>query len=444
MMKDIRYITMGVALAAIAFVGCSRFEEDDLFDESAALRIEHNADKLQEILVDAPYGWVMQYYVGRGVAVFEGFNLFAKFEKGGKVTLAGDHRFLRNGNAGKYTEYSSLYKLIREDGLVLAFNSWNDVLTPFVDPVAYWAAPENLVKDGEGMQGDQNLVVMSMSKNEVLFRGERYDALIRMIKADREWKTYLDDTQAMKKQITGEAINSYYITAENEVMYCVGLRDGRYRISDRIKNPLKIDSLSCCFTPTGFRNERPDTIAGHVFQEFTMNEDGTALINEDASVRITATWDTSLAESTAIMWIDSESLSENLKTLYDQLDAALTVENKNYSLIRLGIGRTTNANNVTGLVMEWKISRTRRGQGGMELNRSVPALGQMTIACAEDAILDNEMKKHDAEVIAAVRAFGAALAGTYQMTPNSYFVPTDVQFQSLEGAKSFNLVTETN
>ena len=112
-MKRIRYIVVSVALVAIALTGCSRFEEADLFEESAALRIEHNAEKLQQILVNAPYGWVMQYYTGRGVAVFEGFNLFAKFEKGGKVTLAGNHRYLRNGNANKYTECASLYELIR-------------------------------------------------------------------------------------------------------------------------------------------------------------------------------------------------------------------------------------------------------------------------------------------------------------------------------------------
>ena len=441
-MKDIRYIAISVALAAIAFTGCSRFQEDDLFEESAALRIEHNAQKLQDILVNAPEGWVMQYHTGKGVAVFEGFNLFARFEKGGKVTLAGDHRYLRNGNAGKYTEYASLYELIREDGLVLAFNTWNDVLTPFVDPVAYWAAPDYLVKDGEGMQGDQNLVVMSMKDDEIICRGERYDATIRLVKADRDWQTYIADTKAMKDLITSDAIDSYYITTDNETMYCVGLRDGRYRISDRVKNPLRIDSLSCCFTPTGFRNERPDTIGGHAFQEFKMSEDGLALVNEDGTVRIIATWDSSLAESTAIMWMDAESLSDDLKALYDQLNAALTAENKNYSLIRLGIGKTTNANNVTGLVMEWKISRTKRGQGGMELSRSVPALGQMTIACAEDAILDNEMKKHNAAVIALVREFGAALAGTYQMTPNSNFVPTNVLFQAVEGETSFRLVSD--
>ena len=43
---------MGVAFATVALAGCSQFQEDNLFDESAALRIEHNAEKLQNILVD--------------------------------------------------------------------------------------------------------------------------------------------------------------------------------------------------------------------------------------------------------------------------------------------------------------------------------------------------------------------------------------------------------
>ena len=442
MKKDIRYITTCVALATIALAGCSRFEEDDLFSESAALRIEHSSENLQNILVDAPQGWVIQYYTGSGVSVFEGFNLFAKFEKGGKVTMAGNHRFLRDGNAGKYTECTSLYELIREDGLVLAFNTWNDVLTPFVDPVAFWAAPDNLYKDGAGMLGDQNLVVTSMKADEILFRGERYDAQVRMVKADRDWQTYISDTEAMKERITSEGINSYYITAEDETMYLVGLRDGRYRFSERVKDPLKVDSLSCCFTPYGFRNERVDTIAGHIFQEFKMNEDGTALENEDGSVRIIATWDTFMAASTEIMWMDAESLSADLKTIYEQIDAALKAENKNYSLSRIGVGQTTNANNVTGLVVEWKLSRTKKGMGGLAMGRSVPAYAQMAITCAENANLDNEMKKRPASTIALVRQMGAALAGTYQMTANSNFVPTEVTFQKTKGETSFRLVAD--
>ena len=447
-MKDIRYITMCVAVVAIALTGCSRFEEDDLFEESAALRIEHNADKLQEILVDAPYGWVMQYYTGGGVSIFEGFNLFAKFDKGGKVTMAGDHRFLRDGNAGKYTESASLYEVIREDGLVLAFNTWNDILTPFVDPVAFWAAPQFIIKDGEGMQGDQNLVIKSMSGTEIICRGERYDAEVRLVKADRDWQTYIADTKAMKERITSDNIKSYYITGGGETMYLVGLKGGRYRFCERVNNPLRIDSLSCCFTPYGFRNERVDTIGGHVFQEFKMNEDGSALVNEDGTVRVIATWDTYLAETDEVMWINGETITGELKPLYDQLMAALDAADKVYSP-RIGIGRsalTTGANSVAGLVIEWysnrRLTKPSLTRGGLTMKRSVPAMGQMTISYEENSTTDNDMKdllaKDDA-LVGLVRGFAAALAGTYQMTANSNFVPTEVQFQSLEGDKTFNL-----
>ena len=439
---------MGVAFATVALAGCSQFQEDNLFDESAALRIEHNAEKLQNILVDAPNGWVLQYYTGRGISVFEGFNLFAKFERSGKVTLAGDHRFLRNGNAGKYTEHSSLYELIREDGLVLAFNTWNDVLTPFVDPVAFWAAPDILVKDGEGMQGDQNLVVKFMSENQIILRGERYDAEVRLVKADRDWQTYIADTKAMKERFTSDDIDSYYITAGDQTMYVVGLKNGRYRISERVKNPLKVDSLSCCFTPYGFRNESVDTLAGHIFQEFKMAEDGSALLSEDGSVRIIATWDTNLAESDEVMWFDGETLSADLKAKYDQLMAVLETANKVYSP-RIGIGRsalTSGANGVVGLVIEWysnrRLTKPSLTRGGLTMKRSVPVMGQMTITYEENSTTDNDMKDlldKDAALVDLVRGFAAALAGTYQMTPNNNFVPTEVLFQSLEGESSFKL-----
>ncbi|MBR1755376.1 MAG: DUF4302 domain-containing protein [Bacteroidaceae bacterium] len=450
MKKDIRTIALGVALTATALTSCARFEEEDLFEESAALRIEHNTDKLQDILVDAPDGWVMQYYTGRGEAVFEGFNLFAKFEKSGKVLMAGDHRYLRDGHANQYTEAASLYEIIREDGLVLAFNTWNDILTPFVDPVAYWAAPNILLKDGAGMEGDQNLVVTSMSENEITFRGERYSAQIRMVKADRDWQTYLADTKAMKERITSDAINSYYITADGTTMYCVGLRDGRYRISERVKNPLQTDSISCCFTPTGFRNESVSTLAGHSFQEFTLNEDGSALVNEDGTVRIVATWDTYLAEADDIFWLDGESLTGDLKTLYDQLIPALEAANKVY-FPRIGIGRSTKQagdNNVPGLVVEWytvrrSLTLQNMRRGGLTMERSVPAMGQMTISYQENATSDNDFQELPESVQTLIRDFAAALATTYQMTPNSNFAPTEVTLSAINGNSSFRLAKET-
>lgn len=437
-MKRIRYIVVSVALVAITLMGCSRFEEADLFEESAALRIEHNAEKLQEILVNAPYGWVMQYYTGRGVAVFEGFNLFAKFEKGGKVTLAGNHRYLRNGNANKYTECASLYELIREDGLVLAFNTWNDILTPFVDPVSYWAAPNNLLKDGEGMQGDQNLVVMSMRENEVICRGERYDALIRLVKADRDWQTYIDDTKTMKDRITNSLIDSYYLFAGRETMYCVGLRDGRYRFSERVRDPLRVDSISCCFTPTGFRNEREDTIAGHVFQEFKLNEAGTALENEDGSVQIVATWDNYIVNVRNTTWhFDPDQLSEEQKSLLEQINTELHTFNKNYSLAGVGLGRSTGSGAVKGLVVTFytNTAKTKTNTAGLSLTTNCPSYGKMEIAYGDDERADGNLtninKKSNIEAL--VRQFAASISGTYNIVPNDYFLPTGCELHAVEG-----------
>lgn len=444
MMKDIKYIALCVALTTIALAGCSRFEEDDLFDESAALRIEHNAEKLQEILVNAPYGWVMQYHTGRGVAVFEGFNLFAKFEKGGKVTLAGDHRYLRDGNANKYTECASLYELIREDGLVLAFNTWNDVLTPFVDPVSYWAAPGSLLKDGEGMQGDQNLVVMSMSEDEVICRGERYDALIRLVKADRDWQTYISDTKTMKERITNSVIDSYYITDGVDTMYYVGLRNGRYRLSERVNNPLRVDSISCCFTPTGFRNERVDTLGRYTFQEFYLNEDASALVSEDGRVQVFATWDNYIINHSAVWEMDTELFTEEQQALFDQIAAEMNTLNKQWTLKSIGIGRSTGKNPVNGLILTYytNTAKTKTNNAGLELTILKPKSKQMSLDCTEDNVPDNNLSvftSRGSAIESLLRQFAATLIGTYDMTPNDYFLPTSVHCTPISSGTAFTI-----
>ena len=74
--------TLGMmAMAAIA-TSCT-FEQDDYFDETAALRVKHINDDIKKCLVDqsaeGSYGWVMQYFVaGTDDYSFEGFNLFGR------------------------------------------------------------------------------------------------------------------------------------------------------------------------------------------------------------------------------------------------------------------------------------------------------------------------------------------------------------------------------
>ena len=434
-----------VAVVSTAFTSC-RFEDEDLFDESPALRIEHTGDKLQQILTEAPNGWVMQYFCGKDISQFEGFNLFAKFDKNGKVTFAGNHRYLRDGNANKYTEAVSTYNLQKEDGLVLEFSTWNDVLTPFSDPVSPWLAPTYVVKNGEGMHGDHNFCVLTINDNEVIMIGQRHQATVRLVKCDRTWTQYIDDTEAMKQKIWSDDIHSLYVMDDEETLYMdnaktVNKHDGVFRFCDDLvyRNAVKADSVAFVFTPKGLRFENVQTVGHSKFQEMTLSEDNSALVSEDGNVKMMATWDLYLAQSEAIQWIDAESLSADLKPLYDAIDKALTANNKNYTLARIGIGRTTNPNNVLGLCVQWftNTRKTSRSMGGLALTRSIPSNAQIAITCDEDANIDNNMKARSAAVQAAVRALGAAMAKTYNVTPGSYFLPSAAKFVSVDGTTTF-------
>ena len=441
-----KFLLAGMVCCGIAslFTSC-RFEEDDYFDESASLRVEHAIDQVRDNLSSAENGWVMQYFCGTGVAHFEGFNLFAKFDKNGKVTIAGNHRYLRDGNANKYTEATSLYSLLLEDGPVLAFNTWNDVLTPFVDPVAYYAAPMSLVKDGEGMQGDHNFVVMSNNDNEIILRGERHSAEVRLVKCDRSWADYIADTETMKNSFTNSSINEYYvINNNNDTLYFSGLRNGRFRYTEDLVKGVKLDSLSCVFTPNGFRTEHTDSIGSCKFHEFKMAEDKTCLKNEDGNVKVIARWDSYIVNHTAIWKMDASKFTAEQTNLFNQIDAELKKNNANWSLESIGIGKSSGSNATIGLVLTFytNTAKTKTNTAGLAMTMTRTAYGQMAISCTEDNKIDKNMetiKKKATDIEQLCRNFAALMNGTYQITPDSYFLPTGGQFDVVSGGTSFKL-----
>ena len=431
------------ALPAMLLTSC-RFEDEDYFDESASLRIEHAVESIQKTLVSAPQGWVMQYYADTSVDGYEGFNLFAKFEDSGKVTMAGNHRYLRDGNSNKYTEFASLYKMLLEDGPVLAFNTWNDILTVFVDPVDPSAAPGSLVKDGAGMGGDHNFVVMSYDNNEIILRGERHSAEVRLVACDRSWQDYIADTETMKSYITSSSVTSYYVTNGTDTLYFLNPRSGHFRYTERIDDPLHVQWKSCCFTPDGFRLEHQDTIGSNKFQEFKLAEDKTCLYNEDQTVQVIACWDNYVVNHTALWQMDAERFSAEQKSLFDQLDAAFKVFNSACSMASVGIGKSSGSGSVIGLVVTFytNTAKTKKNTVGLEMKFSKPAYGEIQLVNPAEAKVDKNMEavvNRSPEVENLVRAFAATLQGTYKMTPDNYFLPVSVEFAPINGGTAFKL-----
>ena len=421
-----------------------RFEDEDYFDKPAALRIEQTTDDIKKILVEAPNGWIMQYFTGMDDV--EGFNLMARFDASGKVTLAGNHRYLRDGNANKYIERTSLYEMLREDGPVLAFNTWNDVLTPFVDPVSYASAPNVLEKDGEGMHGDHNLVVTSYSKDEILLRGERYGAVVRMFPCPyATWQEYIDATATAKATFATSVIPNYYVTNGTDTLYFKGLRNGVVTYCERINEPLFPSTINCVFTPKGFRLHHQNNVGGTPFQEFTMAQDSTCLVSENDSVRVIACWDTYLLSRTAVWPLDASIFTEEQSLIISKLSDELAKYSANYSYAGIGIGRTTGAQSVYGLVLSFYTNKakTRTNMAGLSMDFAKKTLGEVVISCPADAIADNNLQvianRGGAEILHLMHQFAATISGNYHVTPNNYFLPTNATYTSSDGGTTFKL-----
>lgn len=434
--------------AAGTLLGCT-FEQEDFFDETAALRVTHMNQKIKERLVQQSaggnHGWVIQYFVaGTDDYDFEGFNLFGDFEESGSVTLAGNHRFLRDGNANKYTEDTSTFKMLAEEGPVLSFDTWNDILTVFEDPVDPSAAPGTLVNNGEGMNGDHNLVMSSFKDDEIIFLGERHRAQIRFIPCDLPWEEYIQTVTDMKNKISNTTLTSYYVTNGTDTMYFSRLNRGYFNYVDRLVDPLKNKVLSCVFTPEGFRLHRVDSLSSNAFQEFTLAEDESCLLNEDRTVQVIPCWDKYVVNHTAVWKMDTELFSAEQKSLYEQIDAAAAVFNKAWSLASIGIGKSSGTNAVTGLVLTFytNTAKTKTNTAGVELKLYNPAYGQLQIVYSSDNKVDKNMEsivKRSPEMENLARAFAATLNGLYNVTPNDYFLPTGGVFTAVSGGTTFKL-----
>ena len=446
--KNIFHTLLLSVIVSMLMTACT-FEQEDFFDESASLRITHLNEQVKSRLVsqssDANHGWVIQYFVaGTDDYNFEGFNLFGRFYDNDKVTLASNHRYLRNGNANKYTEYTSVYQMLAEEGPVLAFNTWNDVLTVFVDPVDPTAAPGNIVSDGEGMNGDQNLVLKSFKDDELLFRGERHSAEVRFVPCDRPWEDYIAAVNENKSKIATSSLTSYYVTNGTDTMYFSGLNKGVFNYCDRVYDPLVRKTLSCVFTPKGFRINHVDSLKENTFQEFTLAEDNSKLLSEDGQTQVIACWDEYIVNKSEVWKMDPSFFSAEQQSLYDQIDAALKVYNSATSIESIGIGKSSGSNSVIGLVITFyqNTAKTRTNTIGLELSFSRVGYGQMQIVCTQDNRIDKNMEAvlRKAENIESLaRSFAATISGKFEMTPDDYFLPTGATFTPIDGGTAFKL-----
>ena len=183
-MKKIIFI-LAVALAGFGMQSCSLHEDTDLFGQSAAERMDATIAHDKELLESANNGWKLVYYTGEEYTG-GGYTYLCKF-KNGNAIVAGD---MSDG----YQEAKSSYDVISDQGAVLTFDTYNELMHKF-------ATPTSSSIDGE--QGDYEFVIQKVTNDSIYLTGKKWGNKMVMTRMPENlsWEEHLDSINKVAKDI---------------------------------------------------------------------------------------------------------------------------------------------------------------------------------------------------------------------------------------------------
>ena len=207
-MKKIFFYIM-FAVAGLSLQSCLH-DDDEIFDKPAAERINEAVANAKEVLTSSQEGWVMHYYVGREYA-YGGLNLAMKFTDG-KVQMYNE---TAKKSDGSYISAVSTYKITRDQGPVLAFDTYNDLLHVYGDPAG--SGPT----DVDGWEADYEFVIMNISEdqNTITLQGKKFNNTIVLERLNRPVAEYFDAATKMAESLTNAGIIAYTVGDKKAKFY---------------------------------------------------------------------------------------------------------------------------------------------------------------------------------------------------------------------------------
>lgn len=203
-MKKNIIIAVGLIFSLFANYSCKN-EVDDIFDQSAAQRIEAAMQEYAGILQGAENGWVMQYFASDEEG---GYIFLMKFDKNGSVNIAAKNKW---SNDDVYGEEVSLYEMLADNGPVLSFNSYNTLFHVFSDPQNIPGSETD--KTGQGHLGDYEFVVLSATPEKVVLKGKKrgLEIILTPLAKDQVWEDYYVKLEDMQAKMFSARVEDLYL-----------------------------------------------------------------------------------------------------------------------------------------------------------------------------------------------------------------------------------------
>ena len=177
-------------------------DQKDIFDKTAAARMESALESTLSILKSPANGWYMEYYAGNSQADWGGYNILLQFTDD-EVTATSERD-------PDYTT-TTYYKLTRDNGPVLSFDTYTEVLH-------YFATPAGSGSLYQGRGGDYEFLILEATNQKVVLKGKRSGKICTLYPLSGDGKDYLKGiTDKAESFVIGEAhgtLNNKKIGAE--------------------------------------------------------------------------------------------------------------------------------------------------------------------------------------------------------------------------------------
>ncbi len=173
------------ALALSLLTTACLFEEENLFDQPAATRLNNAVATWQQLLTSSPQGWVMEFYPADGS--MGGYVLTARFN-GAEVDMATELPMQVGGHLYEPGEtIRSVYTVKSEQSVMLSFDTEN----PFIH---YFSTPTQT--NVRGIQSDYEFVFLGTSeaRDTIFLRGKKYEQDMMMVRLNMQAAEYLEQT----------------------------------------------------------------------------------------------------------------------------------------------------------------------------------------------------------------------------------------------------------
>ena len=163
-------LLIALLLLFLPFVSSCVHDEEDVFDDSAADRLNKAVVEYARVLESQELGWVLDFYpADRSMG---GIAYTAKFDAG-DVTMTCEMSMV-DVNSKRLpigSEVHSGYSIVTGRSVILTFDTYNPLLH-------YWSEPSG--NDSDGYASDYEFVFLSASADSVVLRGKKYGNILRM------------------------------------------------------------------------------------------------------------------------------------------------------------------------------------------------------------------------------------------------------------------------